>query len=179
LSDSLNFWGRLILRIETFMMTRLTPLDRPGPFLRYLFKVPLFFYKINLPLFNDFILLLTTTGRKSGQARRTALEYRREPESGYAIITAGWGGKTDWRRNLRANPRVKVQIGRNQFVATAEALPDEHVAAWLAESLSLNPRSTAMFSRWAGEPVGLDDHQSLLRAAKAFPSYRLVPRQES
>lgn len=174
-----TYFQRLALRIETYLMTRLTPSNRPGPLLRRLFKVPVFFYQIGLPMFNDFVLLLTTTGRKSGKRRRTPLEYRREPGSGHMVIVAGWGGKTDWRRNLQADPRVQVQVGRKKFAALAEALTDEEIADWLAESLRLNPQSAAMFSRWAGEAVSLDAPESLLRAAKAFPSYRLIYERQA
>lgn len=136
--------ARLAVKIENALMTRLVPANHPGPLFKRLFKIPLIFYAIGLPLFNDFILLLTTTGRKSGKLRRTALEYRREKDTGYAIITAGWGGNTDWRRNLQADPHVQVQIGRKKFPALAEPLADAQVAEWLAEALRLNPRSAAM-----------------------------------
>ena len=38
------------------------------------------------------------------------------------IVMAGWGGRTDWRRNLEADPRVFVQAGRKEFEALAEPL---------------------------------------------------------
>lgn len=166
---------RLAVKIENAIMTRMVPANHPGPLLKRLFKTPIFFYAIGLPLFNDFILLLITTGRKSGKLRKTPLEYRREKGTGYAIITAGWGGNTDWRRNLQADPHVQVQIGRKKFSALAEPLTDTQVAEWLAEALRLNPRNAAMFSRWAGESVSLDHPESLLRAARVSPSYRLIP----
>jgi len=168
---------RLAVKIENAIMTRLVPANHPGPLFKRLFKIPVFFYAIGLPLFNDFILLLTTTGRKSGKLRNTPLEYRREKGTGYAIITAGWGGNTDWRRNVQADFCVQVQIGRKKFAAQAEPLTDAQVVDWLSETLRLNPRSAAMFSRWAGEPVSLDNPDSLLRAAGVFPSYRLMPQE--
>jgi len=164
---------KFVLRAEDLIMTRLVPMGNPGPVFKWLFKVPVFFYKIGLPLFGGFILLLTTTGRKSGQPRHTPLEYRREEAAGHPIIMAGWGGQTDWRRNIEANPRVRVQMGRRTFEAVAERLPDTEVAAFLAEAMRLNPRSERIWSRWAGEPVTLDERDSLLRAAKHFPSFRL------
>lgn len=170
---------RLAVKIENALMTRLVPANHPGPLFKRLFKIPLFFYAIGMPLFNDFILLLITTGRKSGKLRKTPLEYRREKGTGYAIITAGWGGTTDWHRNVQADPNVHVQIGRKKFAARAEPLTDAQVVDWLAESLRINPRGAAMFSRWADEPVSLDNPESLLRAANAFPSYRLVPLENS
>ncbi|MFZ5856377.1 MAG: nitroreductase family deazaflavin-dependent oxidoreductase [Chloroflexota bacterium] len=165
---------KFLLRAEDIIMTRLVPMDRPGAVFKWLFKVPILFYKIGLPLFGGFILLLTTTGRKSGKPRHTPLEYRREAGTGHRIIMAGWGGDTDWRKNIEANPRVHVQAGWTKYNALAEKLTDNEVADFLAEAMRLNPRSERIWSRWAGEPVRAQERESLLRAAKFFPSFRLL-----
>ncbi len=173
--EKLTPFVKFLLLAEDLIMTRLVPKDSPGPIFKWLFKVPVFFYRIGLPLFGDTILLLTTTGRKSGQPRRTPLEYRREPGTGYMLVMAGWGGRTDWRRNLEADPRVHVQAGRREFEALAEPLTEAEVASWLAQAIRLNPRSARTWSRWAGEPVTADNPDCLLRTARYFPSYRLKP----
>ena len=120
----LNGIQQLALRVEETLMTRLVPKAEPGPVFKQLFKVPVFFYMIGLPLFGNFILLLTTRGRKSGKNRHTPLEYRREEGTGYRIIMAGWGGNTDWRWNIETDPQVTVQAGREQYHASAEPLTD-------------------------------------------------------
>lgn len=172
---SLTLIERISVGMEDLLMTRLVPKDSPGPIFKWFFKLPIFFYRIGLPMFGGFILLLTTTGRKSGKPRHTPLEYRREEGSGCPVIMAGWGGNTDWKRNIQADPHVQVQIGRRKYAALAEPLSDAEVAAWLAEVLRLNPRSSRIWSRWAGQPVSLDDPQSVDRAAGFFPSFRLIP----
>lgn len=158
-------------------MTRLVPIDSPGPVFKWLFKVPILFYKIGLPLFGNFILLLATTGRKTGKPRHTPLEYRREEGTGYFIVTAGWGGHTDWYRNARANPHVRAQAGWRRFNAVAEKLGDEQVAEWLEHVVQVNPSSLRTWSRWAGEELD-GSHASMLKAAKYFPSLRLKPLEE-
>ena len=175
----MTLFERFAVKAEDFILTRLVPLDNPGPVLKWISRIPLFWYSIGLPPFGNFILLLTTTGRKSGKLRRTPLEYRREGGSGQIVIMAAWGGKTDWRRNLQANPRVQVQTGRKKFEATAEALSDVEVAGWMAEAMRANPASARIWSRWAGEPVTISEPDSMLRAAKFFPSYRLKPLAET
>lgn len=166
---------KLALRAEDILVTRLVPMDRPGALFKWFFKVPILFYKIGLPLFGGFILLLTATGRKSGKPRHTPLEFRREAGTGAMVIMAGWGGGTDWRKNIEANPRVHVQAGWTKFEALAEKLTDDEVADFLAEAMRLNPRSERIWSRWAGEPVRAESRETLLRAAKFFPSFRLRP----
>jgi len=173
----LTLFERSILRAEHLIMTRLVPADKPGPVFRWLFKTPVIFYRIGLPLFGDFVLLLTTTGRKSGKLRYTPVEYRCEPGTGDFIVMAGWGGNTDWRKNIEANPHVLVQAGRRKFKAVAERLTDREVADWLAETVRVNPRSADIWSRWAGEPVTLDRPESLLNAARYFPSFRLRKKE--
>ena len=82
---------QFLLRGEDIIMTRLVPKERPGFLFKWLFKIPVFFYKIGLPLFGKYILLLTTTGRKSGRKRHTPLEYRLEKSTGNIVSYGGMG----------------------------------------------------------------------------------------
>jgi deazaflavin-dependent oxidoreductase (nitroreductase family) len=175
---SLRLLDQFSLGAEELIMTRLVLKDNPGPIFKRLFKTPIFFYRIGMPLFSSFVLLITTTGRKSGKKRYTPLEYQREQGTGNPIIMAGWGGKTDWRYNLDANPHVRVQIGREEFDAIAEPMKGEEIAARLRKAMEINPKSEKIWSRWAGERVSLEDPGSIDRAAKYFPSYRLKPIKE-
>jgi deazaflavin-dependent oxidoreductase (nitroreductase family) len=65
-------------------------------------------------------LLLTTTGRKTGQPRTTALFYL--PDAGSQVLVASYGGDArhpQWYRNLLANPVARVQLGRTVITAHA------------------------------------------------------------
>lgn len=66
------------------------------------------------------VLLLTTVGRKTGKRRTRPLVYLADDES-YVIVGSAGGTATDplWVRNLRANPRVLVQVGARRQVMTA------------------------------------------------------------
>lgn len=59
------------------------------------------------------ILLLTTTGKKTGVARRVPLPYFRDG-SRYLLVGSFGGSPTNpaWVANLSANPHVSVQCGR-------------------------------------------------------------------
>jgi len=66
------------------------------------------------------ILVLTTTGRRSGAARKNALIFR--PHGDDYLIVASKGGAPeppDWYRNLQDNPDVQVQIKGDKFAARA------------------------------------------------------------
>jgi deazaflavin-dependent oxidoreductase (nitroreductase family) len=67
------------------------------------------------------ILLLTTTGRKSGKKRTTPLVYL--PYGENMVIIASNGGSDrhpEWWLNLRADPTAKVQVGPDIKAVTAE-----------------------------------------------------------
>jgi deazaflavin-dependent oxidoreductase (nitroreductase family) len=68
------------------------------------------------------VLLLTTTGRKSGQPRVTPLQY--EEVDGVYYIASARGPQADWFKNILANPQVRVQIRNREFDALAEPVTD-------------------------------------------------------
>jgi deazaflavin-dependent oxidoreductase (nitroreductase family) len=71
-------------------------------------------------------LLLTTTGRKSGVKRRTALIYGRD-NADYVIV-ASKGGTPDhpaWYLNLEADPEVEIQVLDSVLPATARTVTGE------------------------------------------------------
>src|SRR5688572_8442401 len=60
------------------------------------------------------VLLLTTTGRKTGKQRTAPLGYfEPTPGGGYLIIGSAGGAEWNpaWYYNIRSNPQVKIQIG--------------------------------------------------------------------
>ena len=77
-------------------------------------------------------LLLTTTGRKSGTKRRTALIYGRDAADD--VVVASKGGDPEhpaWYLNLEADPQVEVQVLDDLFPATARtATGEERERLW-------------------------------------------------
>ncbi len=66
------------------------------------------------------LLLLTTTGAKSGQPRVAPLAYT--TDNGNLVIIASKGGaptNPDWFHNILANPEVTVELGTESFPARA------------------------------------------------------------
>jgi F420H(2)-dependent quinone reductase len=61
------------------------------------------------------VLLLTTTGRKSGQARTAPVVYLAEGENLVVIgSNAGHNRTPAWSLNLKANPDAEVEVGRER-----------------------------------------------------------------
>jgi deazaflavin-dependent oxidoreductase (nitroreductase family) len=78
------------------------------------------------------VLLLTTTGRKSGQPRTVPLNYL--PDGKNYVVTASNSGRDEpplWFLNLQSNPQATVQVGRvTKTVIAKEATPQEKARLW-------------------------------------------------
>ncbi len=81
---------------------------------------------------NAGVLLLTTTGRRSGKSRTVPLLY--VPDGDAFVIVASQGGHDThpaWYLNLHANPAATVQIGRRLTNVQAEELTgDARARVW-------------------------------------------------
>jgi deazaflavin-dependent oxidoreductase (nitroreductase family) len=72
------------------------------------------------------LLLLSTTGAKSGATRVNPLMYL--PDGERVAIFASKGGAPshpDWFHNVKANPKVSVEIGDESFEAVATEVTDD------------------------------------------------------
>jgi deazaflavin-dependent oxidoreductase (nitroreductase family) len=77
-------------------------------------------------------LLLTTTGRRSGKPRRTALIYGRDGDR-YLVVASRGGAREHplWYTNLVEQPVVELQVGSERFRALARtATPEEKPRLW-------------------------------------------------
>ncbi len=106
------------------------------------------------------VLLLTATGRKSGQARTTPLLFLRDGER--LVVVASKGGFSShplWFRNVEANPRVQVELGGERREMLARRASE-------AEKDALWPRLVAMYRDF-------DDYQA--RTDREIPVVILSP----
>ena len=78
------------------------------------------------------ILILTTTGRRSGQPRETPLSYYRDGTR-YLVVASNWGKDfaPDWLLNLQKQPRGAILVnGRRVLVTGQPAQGDEQARLW-------------------------------------------------
>ena len=90
--------------------------------------------RIGHRLLGDPTLLMTTTGKRTGKRRTSALTYARDGDD--YVVVASVGGADEapaWLANIKADPNVDVQIGRRRFGAVARVVerddPD-HARLW-------------------------------------------------
>jgi deazaflavin-dependent oxidoreductase (nitroreductase family) len=101
------------------------------------------------PLIGRLILLLTTTGRKTGRARVTPLQYEAQGDTIY--VGAARGAQADWYRNVVANPQVEVRVKNRRFRGRAEPITDPaRIADYLELRVQRHPRMVAAMLRTHG-----------------------------
>jgi deazaflavin-dependent oxidoreductase (nitroreductase family) len=106
------------------------------------------------------LLLLATTGAKSGQPRVSPLAYFRI--DGRLIVIGSFAGapvNPAWVHNLRANPAAHVEVGTDSFDVTARELP-------AAER-------DALFEKVATAAPGFAEYQS--KTSRVIPLFELQP----
>lgn len=99
------------------------------------------------------VCLLTTTGRKSGLPRTSALVYMRD--GARVVLVAAQGGlptRPLWLLNLRANPEVRVQIRSEIHTMCARIVDDAERAQLWPQLVALNPR-WARFQSWTDRVI--------------------------
>lgn len=77
-------------------------------------------------------LILTTTGRRTGERRDAPLIYQRHGDD-YLVVASNGGADAPptWYLNLQADPEVEVQVRGDRFRARAHtATPEEKAGLW-------------------------------------------------
>jgi deazaflavin-dependent oxidoreductase (nitroreductase family) len=86
------------------------------------------------------LILLTTTGAKTGQRRIIPLMYVSDGDRVLAIASKGGSPKHPlWYHNLLAHPEVTVEVGREKFDATARVLTGEERKRAFARAAEVFP----------------------------------------
>jgi len=104
------------------------------------------------PMVGRLVLLLITTGRKTGLRRITALQY--EEIDGAIYVASSRGQEADWFRNVVANPRVEVKVKSRRFCGIGETTTDpKRIADFLEVRLRRHPKMIGSILRWEGLPA--------------------------
>jgi deazaflavin-dependent oxidoreductase (nitroreductase family) len=96
--------------------------------------------KVSGPFEGNELLLLTTTGAKSGQPRLSPLSCRRI--DGKLYIIAGYGGadvNPAWVYNLRADPRAHVELASESFEVAAREVQGAERADIVPKIIAVAP----------------------------------------
>lgn len=107
------------------------------------------------------VLLLTTTGRRSGQTRTAPVLYMRDGER-FVVIGSNAGNERApaWALNLRANPEATIEVGGDRHTVQAR--------------VTEGPEREDLWRRMNAQYGGFDDYR--LRTTRDIPVFALEPR---
>ncbi|MFN8514375.1 MAG: nitroreductase family deazaflavin-dependent oxidoreductase [Thermomicrobiales bacterium] len=96
--------------------------------------------KLNPPLDTVPLLILTTTGAKSGEARSTPMSYSTDGDR-IIVVAANGGAPTNpaWYHNLLANPQVTVELGGDTYQARATIAAEPERTRHFAQHAASRP----------------------------------------
>ncbi|HEU5388940.1 MAG TPA: nitroreductase family deazaflavin-dependent oxidoreductase [Streptosporangiaceae bacterium] len=138
---------------------------------RALVRAPITLYQHGLGwIFGQRILMLEHTGRRSGQARFACLEVVGRPGPERVIIVSGFGERAEWYRNLLADPRCTVSIGRRRRVPPPQSAPSRRGPQSAEKRGIPNGKARSGLDAWPlrrrssswtvtrGKPLGINGH---------------------
>ncbi len=133
-------------------------------------RLPIWLYRLKLgSLLGNRMLLLTHTGRVSGQSRKAVLEVIKfDKESTTPYVASGFGGKSQWFQNIIHTPEVKIQIGNKKFSAIAKRLPVEEAEKIFREYHKRHPNAIKNLSKMIGYQIS-NDEESITAFMRTIP----------
>lgn len=145
------------------------PAHRMGPLSARLARFPRHLYRVGLGrLFGWRMVLIEHTGRRSGLRRQTVVEVVQRTERS-VDVAAAWGERSDWYRNLMADPTCRISTGSwRRRPAVASRLAPQDAAEVLTRYGRDHPRAARALGRRFALPF--DDPG---RMAEAIPLLRL------
>ncbi len=144
---------------------------------RFMWRMPIYLYKAHLGwLLGERFLLLTHTGRISGERRQAVLEIIRVDKTKQIYyVASGFGEKSDWFCNLQNNPKATIQVGRQLMHVQARLLNPEEAEEEFLDYARRHPTAIKNLAGMLG--YQLDGSETSLRAlAKAMPVVAFQPR---
>ena len=126
---------------------------------RLLFRAPIWMYRLHLGwLLGHRLLLLTHTGRVSGQRRQVVLEaVGYESAKDIVYVASGFGTRAQWYRNIRIHPNVTVHVGRRSAPAIATPLPPDESGRAMVKYARRHPHLARRLMRFCGYEVDGSD----------------------
>ncbi len=130
---------------------------------RPLMRAPIWIFRARAgAVLGSRLLMLEHNGRSSGQRRHVVLEVVDHPTPDSYVVASGFGEKAQWFRNVKADPRVRVFVGRHAPKrATARVLTQEEADRALNAYADAHPRAWQRFKpvleRTLGSPITTTD----------------------
>jgi deazaflavin-dependent oxidoreductase (nitroreductase family) len=158
---------------------------RPGLLQKLFFKAPIALYRDGPAeiMRSRCVMLITTIGRKSGLPRTNGVSFM--PLDDHFVVFSGWGVRSDWYRNLVANPDVTIRVGNREMKATAAPVADPERRRELMHMMRGRAGRCGPPGpfRWLLKRTGIFDYEGeldmALQQGGALPVVELFPKSRA
>ena len=159
------------------MAVRFDPPEPPNALVRWLFRLPVYFFRAGLGfLFGGRIILLEHVGRKSGLTRYSCVEVVDRDAGGASLtIVSGYGEHAQWYRNLRAHPDIEIRTGGGRRAVRAKLLSPEEGADVMAGYARRYPKMAPKLMKLCGAHIDGTEADYREVAVKRLRFVRLEP----
>ncbi len=131
--------------------------------LRVVFKAPLYLWRMGLGfLIGRYIMVITTTGRKSGLPRHTMAEWHPLGD-GRKFVPVNYGERAQWYRNIAADPHVTIQTDEGTEQVVARRITDD---AELLDAYHAIKQLNPMMVQWYLDSKEIEDSEADVLAKK-------------
>lgn len=140
------------------------------------FKSPLILWRMGLgPVMGHIFSLITVKGRKSGLPRHVLTEYLRDGDSLY--VFCAYGEKSQWYKNLMADPRATVQTWKSPEPMKASLVADDDEILRVVDGF--RPRDPLTL-QWYFDNKGIDlnSNEDILANKEQIDIFRFDPTDE-
>ncbi len=117
-----------------------------------------------------YLMILRTRGRKSGETREAPLGY--VIKDGCVYVWAGFGVRTQWYRNILADPHVECLLPSAAFAGIAETVTDPE--EWLPAATALRDALGVIGRLTITDPAGASEEE-LEELRTRLPLVRIRP----
>ena len=157
---------------------KISDVSGPGPWLRWLFRAPLWLYRMRLGwLLGKRFLLICHIGAKTGLVRRTVVEViKKDLDCDHYWVASGYGAHAHWYKNLVAPPEVTIVVGARSLSVTACELGPEERADALVEYAANHAMPAKQLMGMLGYSVDGSDDDYRKVARDALRMFVFKPR---
>ena len=151
----------------------------PSGLLRWFLRAPIVLYHWKLGwMLGGRAMLVNHIGRKSGQMRQTVIEVAsHDRDTGTYYAASGWGYKSNWYRNVMAQPDITIQVGNRQLAVHAQNLSPEDGAKLLIEYRQKHAFAVNQLGKFMGLDIGKASADELANMVRdSLPIVAFHPR---
>ncbi len=124
-----------------------------SPWHKLAFKAPVHLWRLGLGfILGQKLLLITHIGRKSGLPRRTLVEYHML--DGHKYSPSGFGARSQWYKNVMANPHVTIQTAQGAESVTARRVTED---AEIRRVYDLFKQRNPVMLQWYLDALDIED----------------------